>query len=67
MSNANVRKPQRGRPVNHPKVMVMQTGKVYDSYEAAAKSIGGNRGNVLQCLRGLRQTCNGFTFCYIYD
>lgn len=62
-----IRKPLRGRPVNHPKIKVDQTGAVYDSYEAAAKAVGGHRGNVLQCLRGLRQRCNGYTFSYVQE
>jgi hypothetical protein len=65
--NHTDRKPQRGRPVDHPKIMVDQTGKIYNSYEDVAKAIGGHRGNVLQCLRGLRQRCNGYTFSYVYD
>lgn len=63
----DIRKPRRGRPINHPKVMIEQTGEIYDSYEDTAKAINGYRGNVLQCLRGLRKTCNGFTFCYIKE
>lgn len=59
------RSPQVGRPVNHPKIQVIETGEIYDSYEGAAKAINGNRGNILQCLRGLRQKCNGFTFRYV--
>lgn len=63
----NSHKPQLGRPVNHPKIQVIETGAVYTSYEETAKAINGNRGNILQCLRGLRQHCNGYTFKYVYD
>lgn len=61
------RKPRRGRPVDHPKVKIIETGEIYDSYADTAKAIGGHRGNVLLCLRGLRKRCNGYTFSYVYD
>lgn len=63
----NTRKPQRGRPVDHPKVKVIETGEVFDSYAATASAIGGHRGNILLCLKGLRKRCNGYTFQYVYD
>lgn len=65
--NENTRSPQVGRPINHPKIKVIETGEIYDSYEDTAKAINGNRGNILQCLRGLRQKCNGFTFRYVEE
>lgn len=56
-----------GRPINHPKVMIVETGEVYDSYEEAAKAIGGRRSGVHACLRGTgnRRTHMGYTFKFV--
>lgn len=58
---------RRGRPINHPRVLVIETGEVYDSYEDAAKAIGGRRSGVYACLRGTgnRRTHMGFHFRFV--
>lgn len=56
-----------GRPVNHPRVMINETGEIFDSYEDAAKAIGGRRSGVHACLRGTgnRRTHKGYTFKFV--
>lgn len=53
-----------GRPPKHKPVYIVELGETYQSYEAAASRIGGNRGNVMLCLLGDRKSCQGFTFEY---
>ena len=56
-----------GRPVNHPKILVVETGEVYDSYEDVAKAIGGRRSGVHACLRGTgnRSSHMGYHFRFV--
>lgn len=56
-----------GRPVNHPPIMIIETGEVFDSYEDVAKAIGGRRSCVHSCLcgSGNRRTHMGFTFKFV--
>ena len=58
---------RRGRPVNHPPVMVNETGEVFESYEDVAKAIGGSRSGVQACLcgSGNRKKHMGFTFKFV--
>lgn len=56
-----------GRPINHPRVMIVETGEIFDSYEETAKAIGGRRSGVHACLRGTgnRRTHMGYTFKFV--
>lgn len=58
---------RRGRPVNHPKIMVIETGEVYISYEDVAKAIGGRRSGVQACLKGTGKRCShmGYHFKFV--
>lgn len=53
---------RKGRPCNHPKILIIETGEVVNSYNDAAKKVGGNRGNVYLCLIGMRRNVNGYHF-----
>ena len=59
-----------GRPVEHPRVLIVELGEVFDSYEEAAKRINGNRGAISNNLnnylaKGGRQTHKGYHFRYV--
>lgn len=56
---------KRGRPVHHPKILILETGEVCSSYNEVAKKVGGNRGNVYLCLIGMRRNVNGYHFRYL--
>lgn len=59
---------KKGRPPKHPKILIVETGEVFDSYNEVAKRVGGNRGNVYLCMIGMRHNVNGYHFKYIgYD
>lgn len=45
-----------GRPVNHPKVLIVELKETFDSYEEAAKRIGGNRGAICNILKNHLKT-----------
>lgn len=57
--------------LNHPgayqkhKVLVLETGKVFDGATECAKAIGGNVQNVDACLKRKRKSCQGFHFKYV--
>ena len=52
-------------PVKAQKVMVIQTGVVYDSVRECAKAIGGDYGSIYACLNGNRKTHKEYTFKYV--
>ena len=56
-----------GRPINHPKIMIIETGEIFESYEDVAKAIQGSRGGVYACLRGTgqRRTHMGYSFKFV--
>lgn len=56
---------KKGRPPKHSKILIIETGEVFDSYNEVAKRIGGNRGNVYLCMIGMRQNVNGYHFKYV--
>lgn len=56
-----------GRPPNHPRILIVELGVVVDSYEEAAKLIGGNRGAICNILTGTgnRSTHMGYHFKFV--
>jgi hypothetical protein len=38
-----------GRPPNHPRIRCIEKNKIYDTYEEAARDIGGFRTKVRRC------------------
>ena len=49
-----------GKPVNHPPVIVKETGEEYDTYTEAAEAIGGDRFGVRKCAEGTQAHNNGY-------
>ena len=49
------------------KVLICELDEVFDSYQAAAKRIGGRRSGVYACLKGTgkRKTHMGFHFKFV--
>lgn len=56
---------KRGKPVTHPPILCVETGKVYDTYTEAAKDIGGSRFGVMKTLNWGQRHTHGFHFKYI--
>lgn len=52
------RKP--GKPINHPPVVIKETGEEYDTYTKAAEAIGGDRFGVRKCAEGTQKHNNGY-------
>lgn len=49
------------------KVIVVETGKIYESASACADKIGVNRSSVCRCLRGEIYSCKGLTIRYFEE
>lgn len=59
-----------GRPVNHPKILIVELGEVVESYEEAAQKVGGNRGAICNILnnylaKGGRKVHKGYHFKFV--
>lgn len=52
-------KRRRGRPITHPPVRNLKTGKVYSTYTEAALDVGGNRYGVMRAAYGYQRTHMG--------
>lgn len=62
--NNIVNKKKRGRPPNHEKIINVQLGTEHDTYESAAKEIGGYRNKVYLVCKGVQSHHHGYIFCY---
>lgn len=60
-------KRRRGRPANHPKIRCVENNKVYDTYEEAARDIGGYRTKVRRCCHKLQKHHHDFHFEFINE
>ena len=49
----------------HPKIRIIETGEEFTSFNKAAMSIGGNRGCVYLCLKGMRSKHKGYSFEFV--
>lgn len=47
------------------RVLVLETGQIFDSASQAADSVGGNRKDVHLCLTGARKSHKGYHFKYV--
>jgi hypothetical protein len=47
------------------RIMVLETGEIFDSLDEVAESIGGQKQNVSACLRGRLGSHRGKTFTYV--
>lgn len=66
MSRKN-RYDHKGRPPVGKKILIIETGEIVNSYNEAAKKVGGNRGNVYLCLIGMRRNVNGYHFRFVKE
>lgn len=55
-----------GRPPEHPPVMLVETGEIFETYTEAAKAIKGDRTNVRRVAMGTQAHHKGhrFIFCH---
>lgn len=56
-----------GRPSKHPKIRIVGTDLIFDSYAEVAEYVGGNRGSVYRCLEGDKKSHKGRQFEYVDD
>lgn len=52
-------KRKRGKPVTHPPIVHVESGKVYKEYTQAAEAIGGSRHGVRRCCEGTQRHHHG--------
>lgn len=58
-------KRKRGKPVTHPLIIHVESGKVYKEYTQAAKDIGGSRHGVRRCCEGTQRHHHGQHYIWI--
>lgn len=58
---------KRGKPVTHPKVLDIDTGKVYDTFTEAAKDVNGNRGGIRKCCDNMQEHHHGHHYRYLEE
>ena len=54
-----------GRPPDHPPVMLVETGDIFETYTEAAKAIGGDRTNVKRVASGVQSHHKGHRFIFL--
>lgn len=67
MGRTNKKYEHPGRPVNHPPVMVVETGKIYETYTETAKAVNGDRWGVYRCATGLQKQHKGLHFEFVKE
>lgn len=60
-------KRRRGKPVIHPPIEHLETGRVFKEYTEAAESIGGSRHGVRRCCEGTQKHHHGQHFEWIME
>lgn len=63
--NSSTTKRKRGKPVVHPRIIDINTGKVYDTFTEAAEDICGDRSSIRRVCDGIQSHCNGHIFRYV--
>ena len=61
----DIPKPKRekpGKPPNHPPVLNIETGMIFETYTEAAKAIGGSRYGVYKCCVGVQEHHHNYHF-----
>lgn len=59
------RYPKPGKPVTHPPIIDIGTGRVYATYTEAANDIHGDRTSVMRVCEGLQGHNKGHLFRYL--
>lgn len=63
--NSSTTKRKRGKPVVHPRIIDIITGKVYATFTEAAEDICGDRSSIRRVCDGIQSHCNGHIFRYV--
>ena len=56
-----------GKPPNHPPIVVLETGEIFDTFKEAADSIGGDGSNVRRVAYGVQSHHKGYHFCFLLN
>lgn len=54
-----------GKPPNHPPVIILETGEIFDTYKDAANAVGGDGSNVRRVVRGIQSHHKGYHFALL--
>lgn len=65
MSTSKHKRP--GKPVNHPPIINLDTGEVFETYTEAGQSVGGSRFGVMKCCTGLQSNHYGYKFRFVKE
>ena len=58
---------KKGKPVIHPKIIDLDTGKIFDTFTEAGESVNGNRGGVRKCCDNMQEHHKGHHFKYLLE
>jgi len=58
---------KRGRPPTHPKVIMLETGEIFDTFKEAADAVGGDKANVRRVVYGVQSHHKGYHFAFLID
>ena len=62
MQHNSYSKQRPGKPPDHPKIILIETGEIFDTFTEAAEAIGGDRTNVRRVACGLQSHHKGYHF-----
>lgn len=65
--NSSTTNRKRGKPVVHPPVLNIETGKVYRTFKEAAEDICGDRSSVRRVCEGIQEHCHGYHFRFVSE
>ena len=54
-----------GKPPNHPPIVLVETGEVFDTFKDAANAIGGDKANVRRVVYGVQASYRGYHFKFL--
>lgn len=58
---------KRGKPINHPQIVDLNTQKIYNTYTEAANDVGGSRFGVMRCCEGYQSHHKGHIFVFYVE
>ena len=63
MKDSRYSKP--GKPPEHPPVMLLETGDIFETYTEAARFIKGDRSNIKRVASGVQSHHKGYHFIFV--
>lgn len=54
-----------GKPPKHPRIVILETGEVFDTFKEVADAIGGDKSNVRRVVYGVQASHKGYHFKFL--